>query len=1822
MKRSFKVALSKMLAFTMLFSTLGNVSIANAEALDSAVIDALDEAIVTEEALDAEVSEEEEVAVEESTPIVAQGLSEENPEYGKTYTYDFCGDDYASADYSSLIYSADGFVEYSGKYNGQSHGLQLGNGSYIAVKVAGDADLTFAGCQYTNAAPVSVTVSGSAVEATEIAGDVIKTTHCWHNREKAAEGETFSWTYNYEGDAATLVFTASGALYIPNLTVENKPEKEKVVIADKVNIDVWDFNGEQLANTDVINYNNHVSLTDLANMAGAPSYSSPKGTVQDFGGGLTYLGDIRLYNNSENSYDFKDGAVPDHTHTCDETGESFGGFLYANGTTNTSKGNKRYFTLENVSIGDKIEFYYAPANSTIEGAINFNYIGEYGTQTESIPVVTEYVSNLYGPCYRAEFIATCNGSYEFWASGIKAEYTRVVRTPKTFFEVSGNISVPADIPEGYNLTFTNQTNGEVRYAEISGSTYTAALPYGYVYDIAVEGGNGFVVCNPSPSTVDVNGTLNLDVEVIQIPLVTVSGTITGLGAAELAAAEITVEPSRSRVYAPTIKIDGTDVTMVVEPNIVYNVSAAGINDYEITAGESFETYYGETNYNLNFALKSTYSIAPKVAGLTDEQLALLTLTFTNIDEPEYSYTYKRSAEGKWVMDSYLTGWTKTDSIALRNGTYAVTYGGLDDYALDPGLIPNLVVDGAAANLILSFAAVDTWNFMVDFTAEDAAAGKFNGITLTSAKKDGNKYLTGDAGTVLEVPVEPGKGIVVDYTYQADFTANGINVTTATKSTNTVESAGFVADETGIIKIEMNAKTYLRQIRVVDACAYTETITVGADKMYQTINDALDAVYTMVRPNNERVTILVDPGNYEEMVRFSAPNVTLKNAAANPSIELTNKGVDIDPNAVRITSYYGCGYNYYSMNNNNVWDAETLENNTKNGSISTVNQGGGSATMWNATVIVTASGFEADGIIFENSFNQYISAKEAADTVVLTSSGKGERDHYEAGDVIVQNKSFVERAAAMAILNDKIQFTNCKFVGRQDTLYGQYDFRVYFRECEIYGGTDYIFGGMVATFDKCRLVANTSDDDLDYCYHTAAQQKEGRGYLFWNCTISSTTPGVDTASEYRAKQHFLGRPWQANTSEAIFYNTTIETTNRKVTDHSTSSVKVETVDTPVSLIYPTGWLNTLGGVSAGMMEYGTKELSGEDNSASRVEWCTMLTEPVLADGTEISRYLFTSGNDGWDPAAAYADEDIDNDCLLGDVDENGTITAADAADALQYTLDPERFGDEFHIDCTDVDGNGTITAADAAAILKKALNTEYKFPIEGEGDDPVEEKITVYVVGDSTGCDYINTDNTYYYKRVGFGTRLEEYFDNVEVVNLALSGRSSLSFLSEANYQTLISNIKEGDYLVIAFGHNDEKAEDPTRFTDASIDDITNTAGFKGNLNVNYIQKALEVGATPILCTPTVRRTTTDGTWSDNNVHNLTSKGYGDYAQAVRDLGAAANVAVIDNTALTKALYDELTTVNTKELHAWTSSKDTSVDNTHLNNYGAAYVAYMMASEIAKMDNTLAACVKAGIAAPDKEANLIVNPDYKEKVQIDISKSTIWTTTDPWWATVCGDAGGQGKIDGTETCAAADGALYYAVTEESAGNVTLRSGLPAGSLGENYPAADQSVGKISSTNDGVAFYFQKIDAASNFEITADAEVVSIGAPNNQISFGLMLSQNVAMDIHEAGPISQKYFAAGILGMAKAADGGMSYAFGREDGVQKTYITAPAGSVAPVAGDKFKFGIKKAGGSVTVTVNGQTYTQEATFENDVYVGAFTARCAQVKFTNININNEVVE
>lgn len=71
-------------------------------------------------------------------------------------------------------------------------------------------------------------------------------------------------------------------------------------------------------------------------------------------------------------------------------------------------------------------------------------------------------------------------------------------------------------------------------------------------------------------------------------------------------------------------------------------------------------------------------------------------------------------------------------------------------------------------------------------------------------------------------------------------------------------------------------------------------------------------------------------------------------------------------------------------------------------------------------------------------------------------------------------------------------------------------------------------------------------------------------------------------------------------------------------------------------------------------------------------------------------------------------------IWGDVNQDGLVTAADASITLQYVLDNGTEMEDVQLKAMDVVGDGNILASNAAMILQKALNSDYKFPVEEGG----------------------------------------------------------------------------------------------------------------------------------------------------------------------------------------------------------------------------------------------------------------------------------------------------------------------------------------------------------------------------------------------------------------------------------------------------------------------------------------------------------------------------
>ncbi|MGN0426714.1 MAG: pectinesterase family protein [Agathobacter sp.] len=1102
----------------------------------------------------------------------------------------FTDEDFTSGDYANA-----GTGSYKGLTftNGKSHGgtyLYSGAGK-ISVPVSGDCTVEVNACyQYSFQFPNENTDSVD-----------VKTN---------STSQIDSYTYNYTGEEGTVDITVLGTSYITSIYVKDAETPEvsdpeyTIPSSDAGKIDVWDLAAEQLDSSkyvnklseDIINswYPDVEAGTSGKNLATFAVKDDAGNTLFGFNdGGYPATHRLRTTNTNLTRYDEKSKSF---------SGTTYNGFIYSNKAASSDVYVEMYATAGDI-------FTFAVSSNGTEAEYVFE--SPSGEKQTGIYDATEAGTLL-------TFYATETGSYKLYTAKEKLVLLRAYVQHTQLVEVTGSVSAPESLVNAYAVTFTNTATGAVTEAVVSNGTYAAKLNEAYTYEVALKDANGYVITSADELTLAAGeGTSKqFDVTVAAVNLAKVSGTLQGIDAAT--AEKLTIKLKSDEIYAPVVSINGTTWSAKVETNVEYAVEISGINDYELVSPTAIKVS-AEATQDITIAKKPVYAIIINPTGATVADLAEAKFVFTNLNEEGYVYTF-----------------TGTEGIELRDGEYSVAVENSGAYVQK--LTSNLKVDGAPVTKTIGFESdITEWIFTdPSFTSgKYAQAGNYtyNGLSFTNGKSHNNTYLYMGAGTV-SVPVKGNCTIKVNACYQysfyfADETEASVGVKTG--STGQIDTYSYNYNGgAGTVDITFLGSSYVNSIEVTENVAYKETVTVGATGCdYKTINDAMDAVRAMERTNGQRVTIEIQPGNYEEMLVIDVPNVTLKNASATPSIETKDKGVNIDKNAVRITSYYGHGYTYYSMGSDCKYDEELLAVNKENGYPSFENPGSGTTngSYWNATVVITASGFEAEGIIFENSFNQYVSEKAANDVIVAQSSAKEgsvARASMKAGDTTVQDKKYVERAAALAIANNckNVSFDNCKFIGRQDTLYGGTDVTAAFYDCAVYGGTDYIFGGMTAVFAKCDLVFNTSEDGNDVGYITAAQTKSGRGLLMYNCTVTSTVPGVDTASEYPSKAGYFGRPWQANTGEAVFYNTIIEATDSHWYESS------------ASLINAAGWLSTLSGESVYSAEYGTYEMAkGVDNQSARAAWASTLTTPVLADGTEISVEAFLGD---WD---AFAGKDM-------------------------------------------------------------------------------------------------------------------------------------------------------------------------------------------------------------------------------------------------------------------------------------------------------------------------------------------------------------------------------------------------------------------------------------------------------------------------------------------------------------------------------------------------------------------------------------------------------
>ena len=235
--------------------------------------------------------------------------------------------------------------------------------------------------------------------------------------------------------------------------------------------------------------------------------------------------------------------------------------------------------------------------------------------------------------------------------------------------------------------------------------------------------------------------------------------------------------------------------------------------------------------------------------------------------------------------------------------------------------------------------------------------------------------------------------------------------------------------------------------------------------------------------------------------------------------------------------------------------------------------------------------------------------------------------------------------------------------------------------------------------------------------------------------------------------------------------------------------------------------------------------------------------------------------------------------------------------------------------------------------------------------------TIFVIGDSTAA---KKDTTGGKVERGWAMMLQNCFnpDYIVVDNHAVNGRSSKSFIDEGRWDKVLEKIKPGDYVIIQFGHNDEKSQ-PARHTDPG-------STFDYNL-AKFVRETREHGGIPVLMNSVVRRnflvkapviaddeqlrssTFKDGAKQEEGDTLIDTHGL--YAQAPRDVAQRMNCYFIDANRITHDLEQGLGKDASKKLHMWflpgeePSEPKGKQDNTHYNIYGAKVVANLLADAL-------------------------------------------------------------------------------------------------------------------------------------------------------------------------------------------------------------------------------------------------------------------------------------
>lgn len=595
-----------------------------------------------------------------------------------------------------------------------------------------------------------------------------------------------------------------------------------------------------------------------------------------------------------------------------------------------------------------------------------------------------------------------------------------------------------------------------------------------------------------------------------------------------------------------------------------------------------------------------------------------------------------------------------------SSNYSVVLGGVDDYEVTEKLNK---AAGDYTDVKIAATQRTKVNVSGKFVTSDDKASDVTKITFTN-KSDSS------------------------YSYSFDVTGDGYKaqLRAGEYDTSVVSEKYTAYDHVSVGSADVLNDVYLETEADTSPVEYQAEVKVGKGQQFETITDAVKYIGRMTR-TTERVTITLTDALYREQVMVDTPYVTISSEAGST-----------------ITWYYGSGYTYYSADMNGYYsEARAVDKYEKGVEI------GMGTGHWGATVNVlpTATAFRSEGVIYESSFNRYMTTEEVADGV-----GKGgdnsKVDRSKATDADIKLYKNKERACVIFIEADQSEFKDCQFLSSQDTMFtGNNTEHTYFKNCVIEGTTDYICGDGSAVFDGCTLsMYGYGDKAASGSIIVASKALSQLGYLFNNCKVVKTSyPGINKG----ITKTYFARPWRAD-SKVVFLNTEVEDANTIAPAGFTSMSNV----TPAKAKY---------------YEYNTHLADGTKvSTSSRAAGVNKMTDEE-ASAVKLEDYF-----EGWTPAY-YKSGDVKPEPVAAD------YTAVDEAIKAAEALNKDDYEDFSAVTKAIEAVDRTLTSEEQAKVdamakaITDAINGLVKKQPVVEPDDPGKTDIKVDLDENEDAADF-------------------------------------------------------------------------------------------------------------------------------------------------------------------------------------------------------------------------------------------------------------------------------------------------------------------------------------------------------------------------------------------------------------------------------------------------------------------------------------------------------